>query len=78
VPVRLGGILNLMKTEEWIIPVFWNKTLFDVTNYPSILLVFEYLKMDATNYSERSVINYQSARRHIPDDCIILVYSCHC
>jgi hypothetical protein len=56
--------------------MFWNTTLFDVRKSSSILLVFEYLKMDATSSSERSVINYQSARRHIPDDCIILVYSC--
>jgi hypothetical protein len=58
-PVRHGGIQNFMKSEEWIIPVFWNKTPSDVTDFPSILLFFEYLKMDATSSSESSVINYQ-------------------
>jgi len=45
--VRHGGIQNFMTIEEWIIPVIWNKTRFDVRISPSILLFSEYLKMDA-------------------------------
>ena len=69
--VSHGGIQNFMKIEGWVIPVFWNKTPFDITNSPNILLVFDYLKMDTSSSSGRSVINYQSARRHNPDDCKI-------
>jgi hypothetical protein len=51
--VRHGGIQNFMNIEEWIIPVFWNKTRFDVRNSPSTLFFSEYLKMDATSSSDR-------------------------